>query len=119
MSGLNNWITQRGRTSRGQFWLRSLLLWLGFYGLWQVLEPLAGSFAAWLINLPMLYLLLSLCVRRLHDRNFSGWWLLSVLLPVVGAAWLVWQLALRRGIDQANRWGEDPLKVAGDYLTVQ
>ena len=119
MNGLKPWLIGQGRLSRGQFWLRTLLLWGVFYGLWEGLAlPVQGA-AVWLVNLPMLWLLLALCVRRLHDRNYSGGWLLVALVPVAGAAWLVWQLALRRGLAQGNRWGEDPLQVAGDFLTVR
>lgn len=112
------WLLAQGRLSRGQFWRRALLLWVLFYGLWEGLAlPVQGP-VVWLINLPMLWLLLALCVRRLHDRNYAGGWLLVVLVPVAGAAWLGWQLALRRGLPQENRWGTDPLQVAGDFLTV-
>lgn len=47
-------------------------------------------------------------VRRLHDLDRSGWWLLIVLLPIVG--WLllfVWFCL--RGTDGPNRFGDDPL----------
>ena len=29
----------------------------------------------------------AVCVRRLHDTNRSGWWILLLLVPVLG--WLV------------------------------
>ena len=116
---VNQWVGWCGRLSRGQFWFRSLLLWALFYGLWEGLTLPAQGALVWLINLPMLWLMLGLCVRRLHDRTLSGWYLLAVLLPVIGAAWLVWQLALRRGQAQANVWGDDPLQQTGDFLAVQ
>jgi uncharacterized membrane protein YhaH (DUF805 family) len=28
-------------------------------------------------------------VRRLHDTNHSGWWLLIVLIPIIGAIVLI------------------------------
>jgi len=119
MNALRTWLTLKGRLSRGQFWLRLLFLWAVFYGVWEGLGLAPEGVAVWLINLPMAWLLLSLSVRRLHDRNHSGKWLLAALLPVAGAAWLAWQLAMRPGMDQANQWGEDPLQVTGDFLTVQ
>lgn len=119
MKVLKHWVLLQGRLSRGQFWLHTLLLWALFYGIWEGLALPPQGVALWLVNLPMLWLLIALCVRRLHDRNYAGGWLLLVLVPVAGAAWLVWQLALRRGLEQENRWGEDPLQVTGDFLTVR
>jgi hypothetical protein len=40
-------------------------------------------------------------------------------VPVAGALWLVWQIALKRGVADTNRWGGDPLSERGDYLVVQ
>ena len=109
----------RGRLSRGYFWLQLLLLWALFYGIWELSGLAPQGVELWLVNGPMLWLLLTLCVRRLHDRNYAGWWLLALLIPVAGAVWLVWQLALRRGLGQPNRWGDDPTFVNGDFLTVR
>ena len=107
-----------GRVSRGQFWLQSLFLWVVLYALSAVLGPLATGIVVWLVNGVVLAAMALLCIRRLHDRNYTGWWLLAVLIPVAGALWLVWQLALRRGVAQDNRWGRDPLQPRGDYLVV-
>jgi len=111
MKVLKQILLLRGRLSRRQFWLQMLLLWALFYGVWEVAALPPQGTGLWLINGPMLWLLLTLCVRRLHDRNYAGWWLLAVVVPVFGAGWLVWQLVMRRGLDQANRWGEDPMYV--------
>jgi uncharacterized membrane protein YhaH (DUF805 family) len=121
MKLLKHWLLLQGRLSCGQFWLHALLLWLLFYGVWEGLglALVPQGVALWWVNLPMLWLLFVLCVRRLHDRNYSGFWMLMALIPVFGALWLLWQLALRRGLDQPNRWGEDPQQAAGDFLQVR
>lgn len=54
---------------------------------------------------------LAVAVRRLHDVDKSGWWVLLVLIPLIG--WLIllyW--AIQRGTVGDNRFGSDPL--AGD-----
>lgn len=107
-----------GRAPRGQFWLHSFVLWMSLYALSAVLGPLATGIVVWFVNGVVLAALVLLCIRRLHDRNYAGWWLLAVLIPVAGALWLLWQLALRRGVAQDNRWGRDPLQLRGDYLVV-
>ncbi len=55
-------------------------------------------------------LLPSICVsgRRLHDRDMSAWWLLLMLLPIVGPLVLLFIYVLP-GTHDANRFGPDPL----------
>jgi uncharacterized membrane protein YhaH (DUF805 family) len=108
-----------GRAPRAQFWLQSLFLWGGLYLLSAMLGSLATGIMVWLVNGVVLAALIAQCIRRLHDRNYAGWWLFVALIPVVGALWLMWQLALRRGVAQDNRWGPDPLQPRGDYLVVR
>lgn len=46
----------------------------------------------------------SMSVRRLHDINKSGWWLLIVLIPLIGPIiLLVWSCF--GSVDQGNRYG--------------
>lgn len=47
-------------------------------------------------------------VRRLHDTDRSGWWLLLMFLPVIGAIVLIVFLA-QKGTAGTNRFGPDPL----------
>ncbi len=108
-----------GRLSLANFWLNVATVWFVFYFVSSVAGDNASHLVTWLINGSALMILAFLCIRRLHDRNYSGWWLLLVFVPVVGALWLVWQCALRRGLSQDNRWGEDPLQSRGDYLVVR
>jgi uncharacterized membrane protein YhaH (DUF805 family) len=52
---------------------------------------------------------LAVQVRRLHDTNASGWWVLASLIPVVGGpALLIWNCV--PGTKGANRYGPDPLQ---------
>lgn len=44
-----------------------------------------------LVGLAFLLPSLGLAVRRLHDINKSGWWILLVFIPVIGAIiLLIW-----------------------------
>ena len=47
-------------------------------------------------------------VRRLHDLDKSGWWLLISLIPVVGFIILVFWF-VQQGTGAQNRFGADPL----------
>lgn len=108
-----------GRLSRGGFWLQGLIVWVALYAAWAAVGSSSSAALAWIINGAALLVLAPLCIRRLHDHNRSGWWLLVVMVPVLGALYLAWQLALRRGLPQDNRWGPDPLEPQGDYLVVR
>ena len=47
-------------------------------------------------------------VRRLHDLDKSGWWVLIALIPLIGAIILiVWYCS--KGTTGDNRFGADPL----------
>jgi len=53
----------------------------------------------------------SICVaiRRLHDTDRTGWWLLIGLIPLVGALILIF-FFVQKGTDGPNRFGPDPLE---------
>ncbi|MDD1784316.1 DUF805 domain-containing protein [Enterovibrio sp. ZSDZ35] len=50
-------------------------------------------------------------VRRLHDLNLSGWWLLIGAIP--GVALILMFGALFRGTKGTNRYGCDPIGIFG------
>ena len=54
---------------------------------------------------------LAVAVRRLHDIGRSGWWLLLVLLPLIGAIILIVWFATR-GTPATNAHGPDPIGAA-------
>ncbi|MDH6265205.1 uncharacterized membrane protein YhaH (DUF805 family) [Rhizobium sp. SG_E_25_P2] len=47
-------------------------------------------------------------VRRLHDRDMSGWWLLIGFVPLVGWLILIYLLATPGTVGE-NRFGSEPL----------
>jgi uncharacterized membrane protein YhaH (DUF805 family) len=49
-------------------------------------------------------------VRRLHDINKSGWLLLIILIPLIGAIWLL-VLFCKEGDQGRNGYGEDPKNI--------
>ncbi len=51
---------------------------------------------------------LAVGVRRLHDTDRSGWWLLIALIPLIGAIVLL-VFFCSRGTTGPNRFGGDPL----------
>lgn len=57
---------------------------------------------------------LAVAVRRLHDTGRSGWWLLILLVPLIGAIVLLVFL-VTRGNPGTNVYGTDP--IAGEGWT--
>ncbi|MBV7407620.1 DUF805 domain-containing protein [Maritimibacter sp. DP1N21-5] len=51
-------------------------------------------------------------VRRLHDINKSGWWILIGLIPLIGIIILIVWYA-KAGDKGGNRFGPDPIDGAG------
>jgi uncharacterized membrane protein YhaH (DUF805 family) len=44
-------------------------------------------------------------IRRYHDRNKSGWWLLFGFIPVIGALWQIIELGFLSGTQGDNDYG--------------
>lgn len=96
------------RLRRRTFWLATLALWLLFFIVREGLglertQAVASGWAAL-----MLLGLAALAIARLRDRNHRALALAAVLIPVAGALWLFWELALRRGTAGDNNFGPDP-----------
>jgi uncharacterized membrane protein YhaH (DUF805 family) len=61
-----------------------------------------GLIANWLIILGG--------IKRMHDRNRPGAFLLFYLIPLIGPLWIMIELGFLRGSIGANRFGPDPLR---------
>jgi uncharacterized membrane protein YhaH (DUF805 family) len=131
------YLSFRGRANRQRYWLTSLAL-TGLIVVGLVFVQMLGVIGAVLGGVAFLgyaIALLALAVRRLHDRNKSGWWLLPMYLPAflltvlgqiagvsspeaqAGASllslpfsiWVFVELGCLRGTAGLNRFGPDPL----------
>lgn len=102
----------RGRVSRRQFWLHGVLALVGVALVAHALLDIArvpSQTAQLLVNLLLLWPALAVSVKRWHDRDRSGWWVLLNLLPLLGWLWALLDNGLVPGTRGANRYGEDPL----------
>ncbi len=70
-----------------------------------------GGIVSGLYSLAVLVPSLAVAVRRLHDVGKSGWFLLIVLIPLIGAIWLLVLLATD-GQPGTNKWGANPKEMA-------
>jgi uncharacterized membrane protein YhaH (DUF805 family) len=102
----------RGRVSRREFWLFGVLSLLGLAVVGQLLLGIArvpARRADLIVNLLLIWPALAVSVKRWHDRDKSGWWVLLNLLPVIGWLWALIDNGFLRGTRGPNRFGDDPL----------
>ena len=106
---IKNYVGFSGRARRKEYWMFVLMnLIISFVlgiisGLFLNGTPVLGAIYGLFIFLPAL----AVAIRRLHDIGKSGWWYLIVLIPVVGAIWLI-VLFATEGNAGENQYGPDP-----------
>src|SRR5688572_6282615 len=91
-SGFRNYVNFSGRASRSEYWFWTLFAVLVSIGLLIVDFLIAEQFVAaygigplgLIVGLALFLPSLAVAVRRLHDRDQSGWWILIYLIPLVG-----------------------------------
>jgi len=107
-SGFDHYVKFDGRASRSEFW-------------WWVLFAILVSIAAnivdavigvmlfsWLVSLALFLPGLSVSIRRLHDTNRTGWWVLIGLIPLIGLIVLL-IFYLETGNPGPNQYGPPPV----------
>ncbi len=107
-SCFSKYVTFSGRACRSEYWFFALFVVIVDV-VANVVDAAAGtSLLGVIIGLALFLPNLAVSVRRLHDIDRSGWWVLLGLIPVVG--WvivIVW--ACTRGTPGPNRFGPDSL----------
>jgi uncharacterized membrane protein YhaH (DUF805 family) len=99
-----------GRISRSRFWMSMSVLG----GSWVTIDMVLGfgdsDTKALRAPLELMFLIacLMLQVKRCHDRDRSGWFVLVALVPPFTIWYLIETLCLR-GTKGSNRFGRDPL----------
>jgi uncharacterized membrane protein YhaH (DUF805 family) len=127
--------TFQGRINRGKYWLAVLFYFIAMViaVVLGILVPVIGLIVAIIIYIAVLVSGIFVGIKRLHDRDKSGWWLLLFyLVPgvlsgvgeasgmetvalVMGlvslaiAIWMLVELGCLRGTQGDNQYGADPL----------
>ena len=113
-SGFRNYANFSGRAIRSEFWY-----WTLFSAVVSVVLGLidqrfnpgtrlgAFSFVEILVWLALILPSLAVSVRRLHDIDRTGWWVLLNLTTIGTLVLIYW--ACLRGTVGANRFGPDPM----------
>jgi uncharacterized membrane protein YhaH (DUF805 family) len=113
----SKYVTFSGRASRSEFWYFSLFLALAGFAFSVIdamlfLQSDIGLLSP-IFSITTFVPSIAVSVRRLHDVDFSGSWLLIVFVPIIGWIFLL-ILAIRIGTQGANRFGADPLSEHGN-----
>ncbi len=66
------------------------------------------STGVWIASLLLLWPRLAIGVKRCHDRDKSGWWLLLACIPIIGWIWLFIEFGLLDGTPGSNKYGPSP-----------
>ena len=102
---LSNYANFKGRARRKEYWyfyLACFMLYLGG----AFIDYMIGTdgIVAGLIALALLIPNIAVGVRRLHDVNKSGWWMLIAFIPIIGGIMLlVWYCTDTK--PNVNQWG--------------
>ena len=106
----------QGRITRSSYWLKYFLPYFGISMLTVILDVILGTYneASGIGALSGIFLLIAIWpsiavgVKRCHDRNRSGWFLLLSLIPFVNI-WVIIELGFLKGTNGSNQYGPDPL----------
>ena len=104
---LKKYFVFEGRASRSEYWWFQLIV-TPSYLISTIIENEIGYFFLG-ITLFTLIPAISAGVRRLHDTNRSGFFLLINFIPIIGSFILVFFL-IPEGTKGKNRFGPDPLR---------
>ena len=103
-----------GRSSRADYWF-FYLFDIFVFNLMSIIQG-SSNFGEGLISVDTLIIMigvgvgvpyLAVGVRRLHDVNRSGWWLLAAV-TIIGIFLLLYWL-IKAGDAEPNRFGEKPI----------
>ena len=110
---LLNYANWTGRATRAEFWwftLFSTILGIVFRIIDAVIGiPFIGNmgFVTLVGSLFLFIPSVMVTIRRLHDVDRSGLWMFIILVPLIGALWLLYYY-VSGGTSGSNRFGDDP-----------
>ena len=114
LGALKKYATFEGRARRKEYWFFVLFNVLAIIVL-EILDVVLGTFSqetgfgllSGLYAIAVLLPSLAVTVRRLHDTDRSGWWILINFIPLIGAFVLL-IFTLLDGTPGSNRFGPSP-----------
>ena len=121
------YFSAKARVNRQQWWLRLVLPLYLIFSVLVLVDMIAGTFFSVLVLVDIgagtvypkigmglwsgTFILIVLVpaimvhIKRFHDRDKSGWWLLIALIPLIGPIWLLIELGFLKGTPGPNQYG--------------
>jgi uncharacterized membrane protein YhaH (DUF805 family) len=110
-SGFRNYVNFSGRAARSEYWYWALFAFLASIAARLIDHTLFSSLDVspihGLVSLALFLPGLAVSIRRLHDLDRIGWWILLVITVIGIFVLLIW--FCMRGTVGSNRFGVDPL----------
>ncbi|MBC8355354.1 MAG: DUF805 domain-containing protein [Planctomycetes bacterium] len=104
----------QGRIPRRVYWATTLALLFVFYAIVFAVVSLFGpdsnvpTIVFLMLYIPLIWVSLAIQVKRWHDRDKSGWWILVGVIPIIGPLWAFAETGCLRGTVGPNSYGADP-----------
>jgi uncharacterized membrane protein YhaH (DUF805 family) len=96
-----------GRAPRSEYWYWTLFSVIANIVAGIIDSALSLGLVGLVVSLALLLPSIAVSIRRLHDLDRTGWWLLIVLTGIGAIVLLVWDCM--KGTTGSNRFGADPL----------
>tara|TARA_R110002095_G_scaffold25573_3_gene26184 strand:+ start:1296 stop:1691 length:396 start_codon:yes stop_codon:yes gene_type:complete len=110
---INKYVDFSGRARRKEYWMFFLFNIIISFVVSLLGGLIGGKDGLLTLSLPSLYTLfiflpsLAVTVRRLHDTNRSGWWILITLVPFIGAL-ILFVFTILDSDPNSNEYGANP-----------
>lgn len=109
------WIS--GRSGRAEWWLIEIGVLASYWlhdtavrvlMLLGIKDSVTGGLIILLLAMGLYWINMASSIRRLHDRNKSGWWALLFLPPILGTAWQIIECGFLKGREAGERFDPVP-----------
>jgi len=104
---LEKYVAFDGRARRREYWMYVLANFIVAIALGIIGMIIRFPFISTIYGLAVLIPGIALSIRRMHDLNKSGFWILLSFIPIIGWIWLL-ILAATEGTKGDNTYGPDP-----------
>lgn len=98
----------KSRSCRSEYWWMFVVLGVVTFAA-LIIKFVVPSFGIVydIVSALATFILFFVSIRRLHDSEHSGWWLLVLLIPVIGTV-IYFYFMILPGTSGPNKYGFDP-----------
>jgi uncharacterized membrane protein YhaH (DUF805 family) len=114
MDWQNLFLTNVGRLDRQPWWIGSIVIAVISIIARLIIHIVFGHGSSighlldGVIGLLLLYPAINIGIKRFHDRDKSGWWVLIAFVPIIGWIWYIVECGFLPGTDGPNKYDPNP-----------